>query len=105
MAASPRFSVVRIKHGPCVVVDPARYRKIVARSFEPDDAADALARLMNGDVGSAMASRDTAIASLGPARGHKGGGKIGARAAVGRLLARLAWPRKSRVKRQTRALF
>ena len=61
---SLRFCAIRIKHGPCVVVDQANRRKIVASCFEPE-VAEALARLMNGDVAEAMASRDAALARLG----------------------------------------
>jgi len=66
---SPRFSVVQIKHGPCLVLDLACHRKTVASSFDLD-AAEALARLMNGDIQNAIASRNAAIASLGPPRTH-----------------------------------
>ena len=72
MKDSQRFATIRIKNGPCVVLDLARYRKIVATSYEPE-AAEAFACLMNGEVQGAMACRDAAIAALGPPRDFRGG--------------------------------
>lgn len=106
LANSSRFSVVRVKHGPCLVLDLASHRKTVASTFEPD-AAEAFAKLMNGDVRNAMASREAAIVSLGPVRDHPRGERVRLPAILRRLSARwalLRW-RLSTSKQPSRALF
>ena len=57
-----RFVVIDVKDGPWLVLDLARGRKVVASCFDLR-AAETFAALMNGDVRSALARRDDAIAS------------------------------------------
>ncbi len=56
-----RFSVLRIKDGPWVVVDRFDHRRRIASCIEPG-AAEMIAALMNGDVAHAVACRDEALA-------------------------------------------
>ena len=58
-----RFSIVRIKDGPWIVVDRAHDRRVVASC--PDvGAAKMIAALMNGQIDEALAGREEAIAGV-----------------------------------------
>jgi hypothetical protein len=59
-----RFFVIKIEDGPWLVLDQGLDRKTVA-SCSDARAAETFAALMNGDVHTAIASRDAAIESLG----------------------------------------
>ena len=58
-----RFSIVRIKDGPWIVVDRRDHRRRIASCVE-EGAAEMIAALMNGDFDHAIAGREAAIAGL-----------------------------------------
>ena len=57
------FSVMQVKHGPWVVVDDAKGKRLVA-SCPNLDAALMVAALMNGNAEAAMERRRAVIAGL-----------------------------------------
>ncbi len=58
-----RFSIVRIKDGPWIVVDRHDHRRRIASCVE-EGAAEMIAALMNGDLDQAIAGRNAAITGL-----------------------------------------
>ena len=56
-----RFSILRIKDGPWVVVDRQDHRRRIASCVDPG-AAEMIAALMNGNLEQAIAQRDAMVA-------------------------------------------
>jgi hypothetical protein len=61
MEMATRFSVLRIKDGPWIVVDRLDHRRRIASCIDPC-AAEMIAALMNGDIEDAIARRDESLA-------------------------------------------